>query len=88
MTARNAVATLCVIGALAGVPGYAAAQTAPSSSTAGHATVVAGAPAAQPDRGGGVRLDARSPQSEPLFLALFGAAAIGLGLFLRRHVAH
>ena len=27
-----------------------------------------------------------APQIEPLFLALFGAGAIGLGLFLRRYL--
>lgn len=27
------------------------------------------------------------PQIEPLFLALFGAGAVGLGLFLRRYLA-
>ena len=29
-----------------------------------------------------------APQIEPLFLALFGAGAVGLGLFLRRYLAN
>ena len=56
------------------------------------ATLTAGtAPASAQTDASSPRLSSPSanvpaPQIEPLFLALFGAGAIGLGLFLRRYL--
>jgi hypothetical protein len=81
MTARKAVATLCLIAALAGGTTHAAAQSATASPS--HIAAAYPADAASPGRsasfGPGLQ-----PQTEPLMLALFGAGAIGLALVLRR----
>lgn len=86
MTVRNAVATTCVIAALAcGVPPVAAQPE--SGEAEAIAATPGGAMADQANSGREPGLGAlvMSAQAEPAILALFGVAAIALGLYLRRH---
>jgi hypothetical protein len=86
MTVRKAMATTCLIAALAcGVPPVAA------QSQRGEADAIAATPGgamadeANSARDPGLGALVTSAQAEPAILALFGVAAIALGLYLRRY---
>jgi hypothetical protein len=86
MTVRKAVATTCLIAALTcGVPPVAA------QSENGEAEAITATPGgamadqAESAREPGLGTLVTSAQAEPAILALFGVAAIALGLYLRRH---
>jgi hypothetical protein len=86
MTVRNAVATSCLVAALAcGVPPVAAQSASGDVETVAATPGRAMADQAEAAREPGLGPLLTSAQAEPAILALFGVAAIALGLYLRRH---